>query len=358
MNILKNYFLYLSLFLLSLSPLAGKEDFRIEEQPLALEATAKLPHTGVLKQKENGFVYLDVSNGFIDEVVPLLEIPGKLSQRPTALKSMGAHISVFNEKEGIVPQELGQTFSFEAADIRSFTLNTRDGLKKLWALSVHAPELERLRASYGLSPLMKGHAYHITLGKQLPTAPENWESVETVSPFNFSVEPVLGMETAGSFVKVPCQEALDTVGTIQGLGKIRLKGNGFVWVDVDNAFVENVLSALPLEGTFTPISTKPKQMGAHISVFYEDELIGNEIWDFAEAGQWFAFEVKEVRYVARKTPQGNERLWLLAVDAPGLQRLRMHYGLKPKLQGHDFHITIGHEKLEAKEMENAVPEAA
>src|SRR4029079_7374443 len=94
----------------------------------------------------------------------------------------------------------------------------------------------------------------------------------------------------------------------------------------------------------------PKAMGAHISVFYEDEMISNGIWLLEQAGEWFNFEVKEFRYLERKTAKGKQKLWLIAVDAPGLQRLRMHYGLKPKLHGHDFHITIGTEKMEAAEL--------
>jgi hypothetical protein len=89
-------------------------------------------------------------------------------------------------------------------------------------------------------------------------------------------------------------------------------------------------------------------MGAHISVIYEDEMIKKEIWNLAQAGEWFSFEAKELRYLDRKTPKGISRLWLLAVDAPALQRLRTHYGLKPKLKEHDFHITLGYEQVEVE----------
>lgn len=127
---------------------------------------------------------------------------------------------------------------------------------------------------------------------------------------------------------------------------MKLKGNGFVYLDVSNQFIDDIWQQLPLQGEFAPVSTKPKKMGAHISVIHEDEMIGKEIWNLTEAGEWFAFEVKELRYVDRKTANGQKRLWLLAADSPALERLRTHYGLKPKLQGHDFHITIGNEQME------------
>jgi len=343
---MKKSLAYLSLLLLILSPLSGGEDYRVESQPIAIEEAITIPNQGILKQKENGFVYLDVSNEFITAVVPLLDHEGLLRARPTASRSIGAHISVFHEQENVTPDELGDVFFFEAKEIRSFTLHTRDGLKKLWVIAVNSPELENLREKYGLAPKLKGYDYHITLGKQMPSAPENWETVEHLSEFNFSDVPTEGLFTEGDFVKIEDSKILSTAAKVNAIGQLKLKGNGFVYLDVNNAFIDEIWQQLPLQGEFDPVSTQPKKMGAHISVIHEDEMIGKEIWNLAEAGEWFSFEVKELRYVDRKNAKGAKRLWLLAADSPALERLRMHYGLKPKLQNHDFHITIGNEQME------------
>lgn len=347
MSLIKKSFFSFSLLLLAvLSPLSGKEDHRVELQPTAIEHMETLPNTGILKQKENGFVYLDVPNEFITDVIPLLDHPGRLQPRPTASKSIGAHISVFHEGENIAPEELNAPFSFSVKEIRSFTLNTRDGLKKLWVIAVNSPELESLRKSYGCSPKLKGYDFHITLGKQMPAAPANWEAVEALSAFNFSNEATLPLSTDGDFITVEANDILATAQKVDAVGQLKLKGNGFVYLDVSNDLIDRVWQKLPVEGNFEPISTKPKQMGAHISVIHEDEMIGKEIWNLEEAGQWFQFEVKELRYFERKSPKGVKKVWLLAADSPALQRLRAHYGLKPKLKGYDFHITLGSEELE------------
>ncbi|MCB1180835.1 MAG: hypothetical protein KDK55_02265 [Chlamydiia bacterium] len=346
MNIIINPLKYASLFLLILCPLLGKEDHRVENQPAAIEEAITLSNQGILKRKDNGFIYLDVSNEFITEIIPLLDHEGMLRARPTASRSIGAHISVFHEMEDITPKELGEAFSFEVKEIRSFTLHTRDGFKKLWVIAVNSPELENLREKYGYSPKLKGFDYHITLGKQMPSAPENWETVEHLSPFNFSDESTEGLFADGDFVTVEHREILATAAKVDAIGQLKLKGNGFVYLDVNNAFIDTIWEQLPLQGEFAPISTKPKKMGAHISVIHEDEMIQQEIWNLAEAGEWFTFAVKELRYVERKTAKGESRLWLLAADSPALERLRMHYGLKPKLKNHDFHITIGSEQTE------------
>ncbi|MCB1112208.1 MAG: hypothetical protein H7A37_03430 [Chlamydiales bacterium] len=346
MSIAKKSLCYLTLFLLSLSMLSAKVDYRVEDQPIALEEAVIVSSEGILKQKENGFVYLDVSNDLINSVVPLLDYPGLLRPRPTASRSMGAHISVFHENEEISPEELGSSFSFFVEEIRSFTLHTRDGLKKLWIIAVNSPELESLREKYDCPPKLKGYDFHITLGKQMPAAPEGWQGIDILSPLNFSDEATIGLSTEGDFVVVEDQEILTTAAKVDAVGQLYLKENGFVYLNVSNDFIDDVSPKLPIQGEFDAVSTKSKKMGAHISVIHEDEMIEREIWELAEAGEWFTFEVKELRYIDIKTAKGPKRLWLLAADSPALERLRISYGLKPKLKRHDFHITLGNEQLD------------
>ena len=345
-NSISKYLYFLSLLVVVFSPLVAKMDYQVQNSPAAFEETLSLPTTGILKQKENGFVYLDVSNEFITKIVPLLDHPGVINARPCSKRSLGAHISVFDEGEHIVPKELGTSFSFNVKEMRNFTLHTRDGLKKLWVVAIDSPELEALREKYGVARKLKGYDFHITLGKQMPTPRDNWEKIETLSAFNFSNEPVEGLSTKGDFVQVVHDEILQTAAKVDQVAQLKLKSNGFVYLDVQDTFIDEIVSQLPVQGPFVPVSTGAKKMGANISVLHEDETIGKELWNFEDAGDWFTFDVKELRYVDRKTSKGLVRLWLLAVDAPGLERLRIHYGLKPKFQGHDFHITLGNEQIQ------------
>ena len=350
MKKVKRSLFLLSLLLLNHSPLAANATENVYSenfQTIAHLEALTLSNHGVLKQKENGFVYLDVSNKFITEILPHFDTQGELRARPTAARSLGAHISVFHEKEEVDPEEVGELFSFEIKGIKSFVIHTRDGLKKLWAIGVDSPELESLREKYECSSKLKGRDFHITLAKQMPTAPENWKEVQTLSHFNFTEKPTCGLYTEGDFVIVETEDLPQP----SGVGQLRLKGNGFVYLDVDNQYIEQALSLIPLQGKFKPTSTQPKKMGAHISVIHQDEMISNDIWILQEAGEYFTFEVKELRYVDR----GGRRLWLLAIDSPSLEELCTSYGLKPKLKNHDFHITIGYETIP---MEEEFPEAA
>ena len=346
MSFIKKAVFLSALFLITISTINAKDDFRIESQPLVEEILQALPTSGVLKQKENGFIYLDVSNDFITKVVPLIDHEGIIRPRPTASRSIGAHISVFHESEEVIPDELEMTFNFYIKEVRSFIMHSRDGLKKLWVIAVESEELQKLREKYGLKPLLKGYDFHITIGKQMPSAPDGWEEIQSISIFESMIDETELIYSHGDFVVVENSSLLETALKVDAIGQLKLKGNGFVYLDVSNDYIDSIVEELPVRYSFTPTSTKAKKMGAHISVIYEDEMIKNEIWDMINAGEWFTFTIKELRYVNLKTSSGECRLWLLAVDAPGLQRLRESYGLKPKLKGHDFHITLGKEVIE------------
>lgn len=155
------------------------DDFHVEPQYHVVEKAQTFQHTGTLKQKDNGYLYLEVSKEFIAEILPLIEAEGKMvpPKHYKSKKGIGAHISVMYENEQIQNEiwkikELGQEFSFSVKELRTVKLTKDNKMKKLWLLAVDAPELEQLRQSYGLSPLLKGHAFHITICTQVPGVQE------------------------------------------------------------------------------------------------------------------------------------------------------------------------------------------
>lgn len=128
--------------------------------------------SGKLCETKDGFVYLDVPNAIIDGFMPL--IGGEVKKPPYNNKdfgSVGAHISVIGDSErednGIDKiKEIGQEFSFRVKGLFSTKPDGWDEMKKVWFLTVHSEELEKLRKDYGLSPLKKNHDFHITLAVQ------------------------------------------------------------------------------------------------------------------------------------------------------------------------------------------------
>lgn len=162
-----------------IAPAFAADDYQVESQPQVIEKVALFDLKGILKQKANGYLYVEVSRDFIAEALPLIDAPGKIvpPRHYTSKKGIGAHISVMYEDEQISNeiweiQELGQEFTFTIMELRTVKLKQSNKLKKLWLLAVAAPELEKLRESYGLSPRLKDHDFHITIGTQVPGKPQ------------------------------------------------------------------------------------------------------------------------------------------------------------------------------------------
>lgn len=170
-----------------LFPLQAAVDYHIEDQPQVIEKVVQFDQKGILKQKPNGYLYVEVSNDFISHILPLIDIAGKIvpPHNFTSKNGIGAHISVIYENEFIINRvweikELGQEFTFSITEIRTVNLKKNNKTKKLWLLAVEAPELEQLRMNYGLSPKLKGHDFHITLGSQYPEKLQKEESNSAV----------------------------------------------------------------------------------------------------------------------------------------------------------------------------------
>lgn len=145
---------------------------RTEEQSNSIQeyvvrwASSHLPQTGTLMEDKRGFVYLKVDDNYINQLFPMLPHSGYSKpayfRRPDA---PGAHISVFyideRNQTGEI-KEIGKQYSFKVVGIAAVPPKT----SKYIVLEVESPELESLRKKYGLSPLLKGHDFHITVAKK------------------------------------------------------------------------------------------------------------------------------------------------------------------------------------------------
>jgi hypothetical protein len=150
---------------------------------------------------------------------------------------------------------------------------------------------------------------------------------------------------AGDYTVEDQPKALQQAIVLDNCGTLKQKDNGYVYLDVNDAFISEILPLIETEGRLVPprYFTSRKGIGAHISVMYENERIAHDIWQIAELGNKYSFNVQEIRSVKICTKGKMKKLWLLALEAPTLERLRENYGLPNKLHGHDLHITVGYQ---------------
>lgn len=124
--------------------------------------------TAELKQNENGFVYLDIPDEYIHELFEILGETGAEIPPYFGKGKAGAHISVILSqeaagKEGLFIEEIGQKFTFRIVQTDTLAPDGFAGVKAVSFLTVASPELEKLRAHYGLSPrLGETHDFHLT----------------------------------------------------------------------------------------------------------------------------------------------------------------------------------------------------
>ena len=125
---------------------------------------------GKLRQTRDGFIYVDVPNSIFDGFLPML---GGEAEKPPKNErhydDIGAHITVIKKKEveenKIQFKDNGKIIKYIINGVEK--VENPDGwdeMAAVWFISVTAPELEKIRTSYGLSPKIKDHDFHITLG--------------------------------------------------------------------------------------------------------------------------------------------------------------------------------------------------
>jgi hypothetical protein len=114
----------------------------------------------------------------------------------------------------------------------------------------------------------------------------------------------------------------------------------FVYVDVDDAYINTLISLIEKEGfEKPPYFGNPYTEGAHISVMYNDEVAKYKIMNIPECGEVIYFTPKTCKIVHPVTWRAMDEVYLITVDAPELEKIRKKYGLP--LNQFEFHITIG-----------------
>jgi len=124
----------------------------------------KIPMTGKLNVKPGGYVTLQVPQEFTENIYNTIYEEGM--EKP----EYGAHISVMtdfeNDKFGPIWED-GEEFEYTISSIESCDPEGWDEMKKVWFVKCYSPQLEELRTSYGMNPLMfTDHDFHITIATE------------------------------------------------------------------------------------------------------------------------------------------------------------------------------------------------
>ena len=129
--------------------------------------------SGEIKQQDDGFSYIKINDKIIDAFYPMIE--GEASKPPYFGKDgIGAHISFISSDEAEEKElsgklkEVGKKIMFKITGLYNTNPAGWDEMKRVWFITVEAPELKKIRKRYGLPATYngKGHKFHITVGVQ------------------------------------------------------------------------------------------------------------------------------------------------------------------------------------------------
>lgn len=163
-----------------LEPLTHQREYNIGNAIGWLSRSEKQAATnhslvGRLYVAKSGWLLLSVPNALVRGIYDALATPGAELPRAGLLNVpnvhsdvLNAHISVMNAAEvkkigAENINERGHMFGYSLGQLKEITPRNIDGISKVWALQVSAPMLSAIRKSYGLPPLLNGHAFHITV---------------------------------------------------------------------------------------------------------------------------------------------------------------------------------------------------
>lgn len=135
-----------------------------------------VPLKGVLRNN-GGYVYLDVDSRLFAPFIKMIDDEAVVHPKEVtpSSKDVGAHITVMkkDETKSLAPsddlefltlEEVGEEFEFFIEGLQSVKPDGWEGIKKVYFLNVSSPELEKLRKKYDLTPKIKDHDFHITVG--------------------------------------------------------------------------------------------------------------------------------------------------------------------------------------------------
>src|SRR5579872_6171122 len=145
---------------------------KLADEQKILSRLSSLPCKGVVRQDNQGFVYLDISNAFID--LFLSELQEKAERPPYFGDSgpFGAHIPLITAREWqrafswSKMQDLSKELSFTVTGCYAVVPEGWPEMEKVWIITVASQELEALRERCWLPAKLGNHLFHIVAGVQ------------------------------------------------------------------------------------------------------------------------------------------------------------------------------------------------
>lgn len=128
-------------------------------------------------------------------------------------------------------------------------------------------------------------------------------------------------------------------------------GNGFIYVDVDDKYVHDLIQFIEKSGFQKPPYFEDSNLvGAHITVVYPDEMKKYNLDQISESGTTIHFDPVECKLITPPNWKEIDKVYCIVVNSPQLDEIREKYGLP--IREYRFHITIGVKPIAVEAISN------
>ena len=149
------------------------------------------------------------------------------------------------------------------------------------------------------------------------------------------VDILVSKEQLENFVKNAKKQNVELIG------KLKKTKDNFVYIDIPDELMNGLFNLIEDKGEKPPYNQKSfNNVGSHISVIKIDEFNDNNLNNIKEIGKEFSFQLGELKSLNPYGWDEMDKVWFLTVISPELENLRKKYKLTPKIDNHEFHITI------------------
>lgn len=128
-----------------------------------------LPHTGILRQTQDGFLYIELPRDYVFGVLPLIQNPSLSPPPYFAPDQVGAHITVATAQE--ISQAgfpttpyLGQSIPFSILNLSKVKIENNTLGSEIYLLTVESTTITKIRSTLSLPPKIQDYDFHITVG--------------------------------------------------------------------------------------------------------------------------------------------------------------------------------------------------
>lgn len=123
--------------------------------------------------------------------------------------------------------------------------------------------------------------------------------------------------------------------------ELKQNDQGFVYLDVPDEKLFSLNKLYKDLGMELPPYFGSGRAGAHISVMSKDELPNGMRLRSEDIGKVYTCHITHMDAVQNQGSKGSQKVYFLGTRCSKLESLRKNYGLTPRIEDHDFHLTFG-----------------